>query len=231
MNTRICLLSLLAVFIVSDLHAQNRRHRRRGVVLGGLAGAAVGAAIGDKGDNETAGALIGGAVGAVAGGAIGNQKDRRIEQQHIHARQTRYYQQQLADQQAQQQAMADWYSQQRATNAVSTDDVVQMVRRGLSDSIIIQHIRTHGIRQRLAVDDIISLHEQGVNGPIINAMQTAPVYSYETPVYGPDGYPIWSAEPSVLYPSRPGTPTSRGPVYTVPEPPARPHRPYIYPNR
>lgn len=79
MIQRITIAALLLAFIATDVDAQNRKYRRRGVILGGLAGAALGAAIGDKGDNETAGALIGAAAGAMAGGAIGNQKDQRIE--------------------------------------------------------------------------------------------------------------------------------------------------------
>ena len=81
MTNRIFLGLLLVATIGDFVAAQNRTHRRRGIILGGLAGAALGVAIGDKGDNETAGALIGAAAGAFAGGAIGNQKDQRLEQE------------------------------------------------------------------------------------------------------------------------------------------------------
>ena len=80
--------SLIAIVLVASTlniaSAQDHTHRRRGVILGGLAGAAIGAAIGDKGNNETTGALIGGAVGAIAGGTIGNDKDARIEHNRIY---------------------------------------------------------------------------------------------------------------------------------------------------
>ena len=80
--------SLIAIVLVASslnlASAQDHTHRRRGVILGGLAGAALGAAIGDKGNNETTGALIGGAVGAIAGGTIGNDKDARIEHNRIY---------------------------------------------------------------------------------------------------------------------------------------------------
>lgn len=80
MKTRLSI-TVIALLLVSQVaDAQNRFHRRRGAIIGGLAGAALGAAIGDKGDNETAGALIGGAFGAVAGGAIGDAKDQRFQQ-------------------------------------------------------------------------------------------------------------------------------------------------------
>ena len=92
MTKRITICLLLIAFACADANAQNRRYRRRGVILGGLAGAALGIAIGDKGDNETAGALIGGAVGAIAGGTIGNQKDQRIEHnQRYHSGYNQHY--------------------------------------------------------------------------------------------------------------------------------------------
>ncbi len=194
MTKRIVLSVVLVAFFVAEADAQNRFHRRRGVILGGLAGAAVGAAIGDKGDNETAGALIGGAVGAIAGGAIGDQKDRRVQQQHHHAYQTQYYRQQLSQQQAaanwqaQQHAHQQHRAQQQAARALSNRDVVDLVRRGLGEATIIQYIQINGVQQRLGVADIISLHEQGVSEPIINAMQTAPVAPPVT--FRPDGYPV-----------------------------------------
>ncbi|MCH1495443.1 MAG: glycine zipper domain-containing protein [Rubripirellula sp.] len=73
---RVIPLLILLTFPLTSL-GQNRQGKRRGVFLGGLAGAAIGAAIGDKGDNETAGALIGGAIGAVTGGSIGSQYDQQ----------------------------------------------------------------------------------------------------------------------------------------------------------
>ena len=234
MAKRIVLSALLVAFIVADADAQNRFHRRRGAIFGGLAGAAVGAAIGDKGDNETAGALIGGAVGAVAGGAIGDQKDKRIQQQHYHNHQTRYYQQQLnaqqAQQQAQQQAVIDWRAEERIARAVSMEDVVTMVRRGLGEATVMQYVRANGVRHRLTVGDIISLHEQGVNEAIINAMQSAPVYGDPTPVVlGADGYP---ADPT--YRSTPTDPYYAPGVIAPPVPrpvgpPIDPTKPYIFP--
>ena len=235
MAKRIVLSVLLVAFIVCDAHAQNRFHRRRGAIFGGLAGAAVGAAIGDKGDNETAGALIGGAEGAVAGGAIGDQKDRRIKQQHYHYHQTRHYRQQLNAQelelQAQQQAMVDWQSQEQIARAVSMEDVVTMVRRGLGESTVMQYVRVNGVRHRLSVGDIINLHEQGVSEAIINAMQSAPVYGEPMPVVvDADGYPMQPlhdvrqggqyGSPSVIMPQRP-QPQCR---------PIEPTKPYIFPQ-
>lgn len=49
---------------------------KKGAVIGGLGGAAVGGIIGNQSGRGLEGALIGGALGAAAGGAIGNSKDR-----------------------------------------------------------------------------------------------------------------------------------------------------------
>lgn len=199
MTKRISILALLVAFIAVDASAQNRTHRRRGVILGGLAGAAIGAAIGDKGDNETAGALIGGAVGAVAGGTIGNQKDQRIEhnqryhsghyygghQNHAqgssHGAYPQYYQPyyvppvpaypHVGHGQAPLIAPADPTPQ-----PIAPQDVVEMVRSGLSERMIIQQIEIQGVQRQLSVADVIRLHQLGVSEPIITAMQAmAPV--------------------------------------------------------
>ena len=48
-----------------------------GAVIGGVTGAAAGAAIGSQSENTGTGALIGGVTGALIGGAIGRQMERR----------------------------------------------------------------------------------------------------------------------------------------------------------
>jgi hypothetical protein len=197
MTKRISILALLVAFVVVDANAQNRTHRRRGVILGGLAGAAIGAAIGDKGDNETAGALIGGAVGAVAGGTIGNQKDQRIEHNrryhsgHYHGGQQNYVQPYPgASHGPYQQYYQPYYAPQVPAYPhvgygqapliapaeptplpITPQDVVEMVRSGLSERMIIQQIEIQGVQQRLTVSDVIRLHQLGVSEPIIIAMQ------------------------------------------------------------
>lgn len=57
--------------------------------------------------------------------------------------------------------------------AVSIEDVVTMVHRGLGESTIVRHIDRYGVKQVLTVDDLIRLHEEGVSEGIIQAMQTA----------------------------------------------------------
>jgi hypothetical protein len=157
---------ILSVIIAQSLPAQN--HTGRGAVLGGVGGAAIGAAIGENNDEPVAGAIIGGALGAITGATIGNSMDEEEARY-------RAIQQQRA-----------WQLQR----AVSVSDVVTMTHNRLSDNVIIGHIQQNGVQRRLEVADIISLHQQGVSEVVINAMQRAPlatsvpaaVPQYRTPV-------------------------------------------------
>ncbi len=130
---------------------------RRGSVLGGLAGAAAGVAIGEHNDEPLAGALIGGALGMVSGATLGNARDRQI-----------------ADYRAYQYQQQQQYAQQVA-KTVTSQDVISMTRSGLSEPVIINHIQANGVRQELKVADVIFLHENGVSQQVISAMQRANV--------------------------------------------------------
>ena len=57
--------------------SQPLRHRERGALIGGGAGAAGGALIGGITGAPGTGALIGGAAGAIGGGLLGDEQDRR----------------------------------------------------------------------------------------------------------------------------------------------------------
>jgi hypothetical protein len=69
---------------------------------------------------------------------------------------------------------------EQAARAVSIDDVITMVGRGLSETTIEQYIGDNGVRTRLVVSDLIQLHDQGVNERIIHAMQIARVMQLPT---------------------------------------------------
>jgi hypothetical protein len=134
---------------------QHADHAREGALLGGVTGALAGAAIGNQNDETTAGALIGGAVGLLTGASLGHSVDREVERRQLQA---------FHRQQAQAQRLA---------RAVSPADVISMTQSGLSDAVIINHIRQHGVRQPLQVSDVIFLHQQGVSEPVIAALQQA----------------------------------------------------------
>jgi len=199
MTHRLIIVVLLFAFIASDADAQNR-FRRRGAILGGLAGAAIGVAIGDKGGNETAGALVGGAVGAIAGGKIGSQKDQRIQhnrQYHSgHHRNGTYYttpQPQHGHHDYHHVGPAyPTYRQPiypQPVPAVTTADVIQMQRRGLSESTMIRLIQTHGVALKPSVSEVIDMHQFGVSERVIAVMQGDPVstqyYAPSSDYYGP----------------------------------------------
>jgi outer membrane lipoprotein SlyB len=150
-----------AIFLFSHCCSAQTR-QQRGATFGGIAGAIAGGLIGDHNDEAGAGAVIGGAVGAVAGGILGNAADKeaaiaRQQAAYRHA-QTRHY-----------------YQQQRAAviqSAVTIQDVVTMTRSGLSDQVIINQVRQRGFAGKLAVSDIIALHQQGVSEHVITSLQS-----------------------------------------------------------
>lgn len=141
---------MLAALLCSPAAAQ--RHTERGALTGGLAGALIGAAIGENNGEGAEGALIGSAIGLFSGAAIGNSVDREEAQW----RAARQYQQNV-----------------HRAQAVSMVDVVQMAQTGLSDSVIINQIRTRGVQRRPQVPDVIYLHQQGVSDSVITTMQSA----------------------------------------------------------
>ena len=136
--------------------AFGQQHARRGTLLGGVTGALAGAAIGNENDEAVAGSVIGAAVGAITGGVIGDSVDRSQAQARL-AEEVRFRQQ---------------------SRAASVLDVLAMKQNGLSDAIVINHIRENGVRERLSVSDVIALHQQGLSDPVITAMQQASPSAY-----------------------------------------------------
>ena len=155
------LLPALLVLVLPAAGARAQGNTQRGATFGGLAGAIAGGLIGDHNDEAGAGALIGGAVGAVTGGIIGNARDKELA----------YSQSQMQYQAQQQQYAAAAAAQQ----AVSINDVIQMSRSGLSETVLINHITQRGVQRQLEVADIIALHQRGVSETVISAMQRATV--------------------------------------------------------
>ena len=156
-----CFCSLL-IFASS---AQAQYHSQRDATVGGLTGAIAGSLIGDHNGNAGAGAVIGGVVGAVAGGLIGDAKD---QQEWVQRRR-----QMIAQSSRNGSLITPQLSQ--TNNAVTNQDVLQMVQAGLSNQVIVNQINQRGIAQTLTVQEIINLHQQGVNETILTAMQTAKI--------------------------------------------------------
>ena len=177
-----CLLCTLIVVTLPVTQAQAQYNAQRGSVIGGLAGAAAGAAIGEHNDKPLAGALIGGALGLMSGAAMGNARDRQVADQRAY----QYHQQQQFQHQ----------QNREISQSVSPTDVIGMSRRGLGDAVIINHIQANGVRSRLQVADVISLHENGVSEPVISAMQNARIAG--TTVVTPAQSPVIYQQPAPI---------------------------------
>lgn len=165
-------------------------HADRGALFGGLTGAGVGALVGNAVGHTGAGALVGAGVGAMSGAAIGSGLDE------IEARNRAEIEARLG--------------RQVRAGAVSIDDVVAMTHGGVDDSLIINHIRAHGMTAPPSTGDLIFLGQQGVSPRVVEAMQrpvavpVAPVAHVAAPpaviveehYYGP---PVWRPCPPPYY--------------------------------
>lgn len=210
---------------------RSNTNTKRGALIGGVAGAAIGGVVGNQKDRAGKGALIGGAVGAIAGAAIGNEKDKQVARQsqvyHHHPyQQGTYYvpahQHQVYSSQpvyVTPQTYPTVPTNSATRRPVSVSEVVSMTRSGVSDSIIVSHIRTNGVVSRPSTNDIVSMAQQGVSNSVIAAMQgdfsQQPYYHDSVPgsmIHPSSGiYPSSGAVPSGTYyfPPRSAPPVDR----------------------
>ncbi|MFN3189081.1 MAG: glycine zipper domain-containing protein [Aureliella sp.] len=164
---RSCIITLAAasLALIPGTAARAQTRAQDGATAGGIAGAIIGGIIGHQNDEVPEGALIGGAVGAVAGGLLGRNQDQELARQRYAQQQAYYAHQQQA------------YAQQQVirNTGISSNDILNMSRSGLSESLILSQLQTKGVQRRLEVSEIISLHQQGISDNIISAMQTVPL--------------------------------------------------------
>lgn len=130
---------------------ESATYGQRGTVLGALGGGGIGALIGHATGHTGAGALIGTGVGALTGAAVGTSLD------DIDARNRAQIAAQLGRQVDQ--------------GGATTTEVLAMTRAGVDPQLIINYVNRSGMVQPLTVQDVIYLHEQGVNTNVIQAMQ------------------------------------------------------------
>jgi hypothetical protein len=164
----------VVIFLLTTIGCASPYYTDRGALFGGLTGAGVGALVGDAAGNTGAGAVIGSAVGALAGAAVGNNIDADLARSkaEIEARMGRQMQ-----------------------GAVTPQDVIAMTQAGLSDDVIVTHIRANGMAQPLAVNDLIGLRNMGVRDAVINAMQQTPPRAATQAVAGVPGVPVYAYPP------------------------------------
>ncbi|HEX3726391.1 MAG TPA: glycine zipper domain-containing protein [Pirellulales bacterium] len=157
-------------------------------MAGGLGGAGLGALIGSATGHTGAGAAIGAGVGALSGAAVGGALD------DIEARNRA--------------EIAARLGRPAPTGSVTIDDVIVMSRAGVSEDVVLTHIRNHGPAAPLKAGDLIVLQQQGVSPRVVQALQAPPV------AVPPAGDPYAVAAPPPYW----------GPPYAYPYP-----YPYPYP--
>jgi len=146
----------IALFVLSSLCGGCASPYRadQGALIGGVTGAGVGALVGEAVGNPLAGAVIGAGVGTMSGALIGDSLDE-IEarnQAEIEAR----------------------LGRRLGPGGVAVPDVVAMSRAGVSDEVIINHIRIHGTATALQTNDLIYLQQNGVSPAVVQVMQNPP---------------------------------------------------------
>jgi len=151
---RTYLTRVVLLLCVSASGCQTASHTDQGAVVGGLAGAGVGAILGDALDQEVAGTAIGAGVGALTGAAMGNQLDQ------VEARNRA--------------AIEASLGQQVRAGAVTIDNVVQMTQAGVAPRLIVNHIQYNGVAKVPDANDLIFLQQNGVSEEVIAAMQQPP---------------------------------------------------------
>lgn len=137
---------------------------RNETIAGGVAGAIIGGIVGNQNDETPEGIAIGAAVGAIAGNLTGNARQNAIAEEQAYR--AAVQQRQFARQQAQQQAQLQAFQR-----AASVQDVVIMTQNGIGPDVIANHLQSFGVQQEIGVNEIITLHNGGVNESVISLMQ------------------------------------------------------------
>jgi len=133
-----------------------------GALIGGAAGAGIGAIIGNNSHHRTAdGALIGGAIGAVSGAIVGNEIDkqqaRQREADEEVYRENTYYR--------------DHPQGNYAPPPLTKEDVIAMSSRGTRSDVIIDRIDRSGSVFHLTPMDENQLRDAGVDEDVIRVMK------------------------------------------------------------
>ncbi len=141
--------------------------KQQGAVIGGLGGAAAGAAIGGE-NNRLLGAIIGGALGAGGGYVVGANADRITGNDRSGA------------ETATQQAKSRPATAEEARNAttadlnsdgfITLDEVVALNKAGYSDQEILNRLQATGQVFELTSEQQEFLRTEGVSATVVNQM-------------------------------------------------------------
>lgn len=148
------LVILSVLLLAGALGCRSPYHSDRGALGGGLLGAGMGAIVGNAVGNPAGGAAIGAGMGALTGAAIGQGMDE------VEANNRAMIEQQLG--------------RAVAAGSVTMNEVIAMSQAGVDDSLVVNHIRAHGMVAPPQSGDLIALKQQGVSAQVIAAMQAPP---------------------------------------------------------
>jgi hypothetical protein len=149
----------------------------KGVLTGATLGGVAGGVIGHAAHNTGAGAVIGALAGGIAGGAIGSHVDEKEAQ-----------------------ARAQAAAAQRGP--LGLEQIADMSRNHIGDSVIVNQIRLSGNVYRLTSDQIVWLKQNGVSDYVVAEMQATDAYRPGRRVYTP--------APVVVYEEAPPPPVGVG---------------------
>ena len=152
-----------------------------GALVGGAAGAGLGAIIGHNSHGHTAGgAAIGGVAGALGGALIGNELDKK-DRQEQHERDRDYYRDRdynrapsyptSADRDYDRDPYRSGRSNNASANTLTKNDVIDWTRRGDREDLIIDRIDRSGTVFHLSSRDENQLRDAGVGEEVIRAMK------------------------------------------------------------
>ena len=148
----LCLAAVATVSLFSGCRSPYRSDR--GALFGGLTGAGLGAIVGNQSGNAEAGAAIGAAVGTLTGAVVGDELDR-IEAQN-------------------RAAIEQKLGRKVRVGAVTNEEIITMSQSGVGESLIVNHIRAHGVVRVPTSGDLITLKQAGVSDNVVAAMQKPP---------------------------------------------------------
>jgi hypothetical protein len=174
----LCSSALLTLLSITSAGCATNSNAENGALVGGLGGAGAGALIGSTVGKAGPGALIGGAVGAMTGAVVGNSVD---------------------ESEARNRALIEAKLHRQIAGAATVDDVITMVRSGVPEDVVVNHVRYHGMARPLEPSDYVALQQQQVSPNIVRTMQEfghpqhetvvveapPPGYYYRDPYYDP----------------------------------------------
>jgi hypothetical protein len=149
---------LVGAVLLLSCGCSTMNNTETGALAGGGIGALFGGLLGAACHAPLAGAAIGAGTGALIGGAAGASEDR--------------HEQRVQDAVIAQNAAAQQQAQDAAARAPKLTDIVELTKRGVGDSVIINQIRAaYPAVYQLNTDDISYLKGNGVSDAVIAELQ------------------------------------------------------------